>query len=131
MATSTGTASTSKTRLFKILCKWREIAGQQVAIYTIFRTASRKLSFTFLSTPQSPDPRCLSALCLASLRRHPGTYSRSFVPVDRSDRHDLSLFQIGLEVIQQALTWLEPFHVHWQVCFDPLPAPFFPNSTVG
>lgn len=45
--------------------------------------------------------------------------------VDRADRRDLSLFRIGFELIQQALTWLEPFHVHWQAVFDPLLIPFF------
>jgi len=45
--------------------------------------------------------------------------------VDCSNRRDLSLFRIGLELVLQALTWLEPFHVHWSVSFDPLSPPFF------
>jgi len=45
--------------------------------------------------------------------------------VDRSNRRDLSLFRIGLELVLQALTWLEPFQVHWSVSFDPFPPSFF------
>lgn len=46
--------------------------------------------------------------------------------VDRADRRDLSLFRIGFELIHQAMTWLEPFHVHWNIVFDPDPdASFF------
>ncbi len=52
--------------------------------------------------------------------------------VDRTDRRDLSLFRLGLELIQQAITWLDPFQVHWVSYFDPIPALFFSsNSTVG
>jgi hypothetical protein len=50
--------------------------------------------------------------------------------VDRTNRRDLSLFRIGLELVQQALTWLEPFQVHWQPVFDPFPL-FFAQATVG
>lgn len=32
--------------------------------------------------------------------------------VDRTDRRDLSLFRIGLELVEQAITWLDPFFVH-------------------
>jgi len=51
--------------------------------------------------------------------------------VDRSNRRDLSLFRLGLELVLQALTWLEPFHAHWSVSFDPFPFSFLPESTVG
>jgi len=37
--------------------------------------------------------------------------------VDRSNRRDLSLFRIGLELVEQAITWLDPFFVHWQPIF--------------
>ena len=45
--------------------------------------------------------------------------------VDRSNRRDLSLFRLGLELIQQAITWLMPFQVHFDAVFDPLPDLFF------
>jgi hypothetical protein len=52
--------------------------------------------------------------------------------VDRSDRRDLSLFRLGLELIFQAISWLEPFFVHWNVIFEPDPdASFFQPATVG
>lgn len=54
------------------------------------------------------------------------------IRVDRSNRRDLSLFRLGLELVQQALTWLEPFQVHWLPSFDPLSSFFFcPNRLSG
>ncbi|MEP7286699.1 MAG: transposase [Chloroflexota bacterium] len=38
--------------------------------------------------------------------------------VDRTDRRDLSLFRIGLEVIEQAITWGEAFLVDFLPVFD-------------
>jgi len=45
--------------------------------------------------------------------------------VDRSDRRDLSLFRIGLELIEQALSWGEPFRVEFKPIFDPPLVAFF------
>jgi len=45
--------------------------------------------------------------------------------VDRADRRDLSLFRIGLEIIEQALTRGDPFSVDFRPVFDLSAVPFF------
>ena len=52
--------------------------------------------------------------------------------VDRADRRDLSVFRIGLELIEQALTWGVAFVVDFLPVFDLSAVPFFSSeSTVG
>jgi len=51
--------------------------------------------------------------------------------VDRSNRRDLSLFRLGLELIQQAITHSTPFQVHFEAVFDPLPDLFFSQIQVS
>jgi len=51
--------------------------------------------------------------------------------VDRSNRRDLSLFRLGLELIQQAITCSTPFQVHFEAVFDPLPDLFFSQIQVS
>jgi hypothetical protein len=45
--------------------------------------------------------------------------------VDRADRRDLSLFRLGLESIEQAITWGVPFRVQFLPVFDLSNVPFF------
>ena len=53
-------------------------------------------------------------------------------PVDRSNRRDLSVFRLGLEWIEQALTWGDAFLVDFLPVFDLSAVPFFSSeSTVG
>jgi hypothetical protein len=49
--------------------------------------------------------------------------------VDRADRRDLSIFRIGLELIEQALTWGEAFAVDFLPIFDLSTVPFFSSQT--
>ena len=52
--------------------------------------------------------------------------------VDRADRRDLSIFRIGLEIIEQALTWGERFRVDFLPVFDLSKLPSFSaQATVG
>lgn len=52
--------------------------------------------------------------------------------VDRADRRDLSIFRIGRELIDQALSWGEAFAVDFLPVFDLSAIPFFSSeSTVG
>lgn len=52
--------------------------------------------------------------------------------VDRHDRRDLSFFRIGLELVEQAITWLEPFFVHWNAHFTLEPhSSFLSPTSVG
>lgn len=52
--------------------------------------------------------------------------------VDRTDRRDLSIFRIGRELIDQALTWGEAFIVDFLPVFDLSSVPCFSSeSTVG
>ena len=45
--------------------------------------------------------------------------------VDRSNRRDLSLFRIGLELVEQALCWGDAFRVEFRPIFDPPLLAFF------
>jgi Transposase DDE domain len=45
--------------------------------------------------------------------------------LDRADRHDLSVFRLGLESIEQALTWGEAFSVDFLPVFVLSAVPFF------
>ena len=45
--------------------------------------------------------------------------------LDRADRRDLSIFRLGLESIEQALTWGEEFVVDFLPVFDLSAVPFF------
>jgi hypothetical protein len=49
--------------------------------------------------------------------------------VDRTDRRDLSVFRIGLERIEQALTWGEAFVIDFLPVFDLSALPFFSSET--
>jgi hypothetical protein len=52
--------------------------------------------------------------------------------LDRADRRDLSVFRLGLESIEQALTWGVAFVVDFLPVFDLSTVPFFSSeSTVG
>jgi hypothetical protein len=52
--------------------------------------------------------------------------------LDRADRRDLSVFRLGLESIEQALTWGEEFFVDFLPVFDLYTIPFFrPNQLSG
>jgi Transposase DDE domain len=52
--------------------------------------------------------------------------------VDRADRRDLSIFRIGLELIEQALTWGERFRVDFLPVFDLSKVPCFAaQASVG
>ncbi len=51
--------------------------------------------------------------------------------VDRPDRPDLSLFRIGLEIIQQAITWGEAFGVDFLPVFDLSGVPFISSDLLS
>ncbi len=51
--------------------------------------------------------------------------------LDRTDRRDLSVFRLGLEVIHQAIIRLESFVVHFDAVFDPFPHPLFSLAEVS
>ncbi len=51
--------------------------------------------------------------------------------VDRTDRRDLSLFRIGVELIKRAITASDPFQVYFALVFDPLPPSFFACNLVS
>ena len=51
--------------------------------------------------------------------------------VDRADRRDLSLFRIGLEIIEQAITWGEAFVVDLLPVFDLSRVPFISSDLLS